>query len=115
VVDHTADLDAQVRAAAPEGVPAIIHLGGDLAQLAGLLSAGGRMSTTLGIAADQLPAVPAVNADSSTGTLTRLAADAAGGLRVPITRTYAFDDAPQALTDFTASKLGKLCRHKSEE
>jgi len=40
VVDHTADLDAQVRAAAPGGVPAFIHLASDLAQLAGLLSAG---------------------------------------------------------------------------
>ncbi|HSJ46183.1 MAG TPA: NADP-dependent oxidoreductase [Euzebyales bacterium] len=109
VVDYTADLDTQVRAIAPEGVPAIIHLAGDLAHLAGLLAARGRMSTTLGFATDQLSdGVMAVNADPSTETLTRLAADAARGLRVPITRSYALADAPQALTDFTTGKLGKL-------
>jgi len=108
VVDYTAELDGQVREIAPDGVPAIIHLAGDLVQLAGLLAAGGRMSTALGFAGDQPEGVIAVNADPSTDILTRLAADAARDLRVPITRTYALADAPQALTDFTTGKLGKL-------
>lgn len=108
VVDHTADLDGQVREIAPEGVPAIIHLAGDVEQLAGLLAAGGHMSTVLGFAGDQPDGVIPVNADPSADTLTHLAADAARDLRVPITRTYALADAPQALADFTAGKLGKL-------
>ena len=109
VVDYTGDLIAQVRAIAPDGVPAVVHLAGDGEQLAGLLAAGGRIASTLGYGSDQHAAAVAVMAIPDAVTLDRLAADAAGGaLRVPITRTYALEEAPQALADFSAAHHGKL-------
>ena len=109
VVDYTSHLAAQVRAIAPDGVPAVLHLAGDAEQLAGLLAAGGRIASTLGFGRDQHPAAVAVMADPNPVTLDRLAADAASGaLRVPITRTYPLEETPQALADFAAGSLGKL-------
>jgi NADPH:quinone reductase-like Zn-dependent oxidoreductase len=109
VVDYTSDLDAQVRAFASDGVPTIIHLAGDARQLAGLLTAGGRIFSALGFGPDQHPAVTAVNADPTPDTLARIAGDAAAGrIRVPITRTFTLDQAPRALTAFNNGKLGKL-------
>jgi len=55
VVDYTGDLAAQVRAVAPDGVAAAVHLAGDGAQVAGLLADGGRMASTLGYGPDQHP------------------------------------------------------------
>lgn len=43
VVDHTGDIDAQVRALAPAGVSAAVHLAGDPGVLAGLLVGGGAL------------------------------------------------------------------------
>jgi NADPH:quinone reductase-like Zn-dependent oxidoreductase len=109
VVDYTGDLSAQVRAIAPEGVPTIVHLAGDGEQLAGLLAPGGHIASTLGYGPDQHAAAVAVMADPDAATLDRLAADAASGvMRVPITRSYPLDQAPQALADFAAGSLGKL-------
>jgi NADPH:quinone reductase-like Zn-dependent oxidoreductase len=110
VVDYAGDLSAQVRAIAPEGVPAIVHLAGDGARLADLLAPGGRIASTMGYGPDQHAAAVAVMANPNAATLDRLATDAASGrLRVPITRTYPLEEAPQALADFTAgSHQGKL-------
>jgi NADPH:quinone reductase-like Zn-dependent oxidoreductase len=109
VVDYAGDVVAQVRAIAPEGVPAIVHLAGDAGQLADLLTAGGRLASTLGFGRDQHPAAIAVMASPATATLERLAADAASGrLRVPVTRTYPLAEAPQALADFGGVHHGKL-------
>ena len=108
-VDYGGDLTAQVRAIAPDGVTAVAHLAGDAGRLAGLLAAGGRLASTLGFGPEQHPAAVAVMASPEAATLDRLAADAAGGrLRVPITRTYTLEEAPQALADFAAGSLGKL-------
>ena len=52
VVDHTAELESQVRAIAPQGVDAVLHLAGDGGQLLGLLAAGGRLVSTLGFGQD---------------------------------------------------------------
>jgi hypothetical protein len=58
---------------------------------------------------DQHPAAVSVSANPTPATLDRLAADvAAGRLRLPISRTYDLDAAPQALEDFPAGTLGKL-------
>jgi NADPH:quinone reductase-like Zn-dependent oxidoreductase len=109
VVDYAGDLAAQVRAIAPAGLPAIVHLAGDAAQLAGLLATGGRIVSTLGFGPDQQPAATAVMASPTTATLERLAADAASGrLRVPITHTYRLEETPQALADFGGAHHGKL-------
>ena len=50
-----------------------------------------------------------VIADPQQGVLDRLAADVvAGRLRVPVTRTYALDDVPEALEDFRKGTVGKF-------
>jgi NADPH:quinone reductase-like Zn-dependent oxidoreductase len=109
VVDYSGDLGNQVRAIAPQGVPAIVHLAGDAGQLVGLLAAGGRIASTLGYGPDQNAAAVAVMASPDAATLDRLAADAASGvLRVPITRTYPLKETPQALADFSGPHHGKL-------
>jgi NADPH:quinone reductase-like Zn-dependent oxidoreductase len=109
VVDYAGDLEAQVRAIAPDGVPAIVHLAGDGAQLAGLLAARGRLVSTLGFGPDQHPDAVALMASPRMTTLDRLAADAASGhLQVPITRTYTLEATPQALADFGRPHQGKL-------
>ncbi len=110
VVDYTGDLAAQVRAIAPQGVPAIVHLAGDGAQLAGLLAGGGRLASLLGFGPDQHPGAVAVAASAAPATLGRLGADvASGALRVPITHTYSLDEAPHAFVDFAAGAYpGKL-------
>jgi NADPH:quinone reductase-like Zn-dependent oxidoreductase len=108
-VDYTADLPAQVRAIAPDGVAAVVHLAGDAAALAGLLTADGRLASTLGFGPDQHPGATAIMASPDPATLDRLAADvAAGRVRVPVTSTYSLGDVPKALARFSAGKLGKL-------
>lgn len=113
LVDFTGDLDAQVRALAPNGVDMVLHLAGDGAQLAALLRPGGRIASTLGFGPDAVQGqdvtAHAVMADASTQTLTALAADAASGaLRVPVTATYPLEQAPKAFAAFGSGALGKL-------
>ena len=113
LVDYTGDLDGQVRALAPGGVAAALHLAGDGNQIAGLVADGGRLVSTLGFTGEgltdrDLTVVP-VMADPGDAILTRLAADAASGLiRVPITATYPLERASQAFADFGSGALGKL-------
>ncbi|MEU7860634.1 NADP-dependent oxidoreductase [Nonomuraea sp. NPDC049141] len=110
VVDHSGDLAAQVRALAPGGVTAGLHLAGDGALVADLVTDGGRFASTLGFApeGDRLAAT-AVMADPTVAVLDRLAADAAGGaIRVPVTRSYPLAEAAQAFDDFGAGAIGKL-------
>ncbi|SEL54447.1 NADPH:quinone reductase [Blastococcus sp. DSM 46786] len=109
-VDYTGDVAAQVRAIAPEGVGAIVHLAGDGAELAGLLKPGGKIGSTMGYGPEQNPAATFVMANPSADTLARLAADAAAGrIRVPITVTYSLDDVPRAFEDFRSGTRGKIC------
>lgn len=109
VIDHTDDLAGHVRAIAPDGVDAVVHLAGDPSPLLELLADGGRLVSALGFGADQHPAALAIMADPTATTLDRLAAEVvAGRLEVPVSRTYPLDQTPRALTDFTQGKLGKL-------
>ncbi|AWS48599.1 NADP-dependent oxidoreductase [Streptosporangium sp. 'caverna'] len=113
IVDYSGDLAAQVRALAPNGVAAALHLAGDGQQIAGLVADGGRLASTLGLTSEALPGrdltVVAVMANPDEATLTRLAADAvSGAVRVPITTTYPIEQTPQAFADFGAGALGKL-------
>lgn len=113
IVDYTGDLTAQVRALAPDGVHAVLHLAGDGTQLAELLAPGGRLASTLGVGADALGRTDvtaiAIMSNPDQATLDRLAADAAAGrLRVPVTRTYLLHEVPQALADFGAGAVGKF-------
>jgi NADPH:quinone reductase-like Zn-dependent oxidoreductase len=109
VVDHTADLAAAVRAIAPDGVDAILHLAGDGAALAGLLADKGRLASTLGLGPDQHPAAVAIMATPTAETLDRLAGDvAAGRINVPVSRTYPLAEVPAAFGDFAGGTIGKL-------
>jgi NADPH:quinone reductase-like Zn-dependent oxidoreductase len=109
VVDYTGDVAAQVRAIAPDGVDAIVHLAGDGAALAELLTPGGKIGSTLGYGADQNPAATFVMANPSADTLGRLAADAAAGrIRVPVTVTFSLEEAPQAFEAFRSGTRGKV-------
>ncbi|MDQ0578758.1 NADP-dependent oxidoreductase [Streptomyces rishiriensis] len=113
VVDHTADLDAQVRALAPEGVDVVLHLAGDAGQLAGLLREGGRIASTLGLTQEAVGTggviVHPIMADPNPRTLATLADRvAAGELRVPVTATFSLQEAPEAFDAFRAGTLGKI-------
>lgn len=109
IVDYTADLVEQVRAIAPNGVDAVIHLAGDPAALTAVLAEGGHFASTLGFGPNQHLSAIAVMANPAAATLDRVAADvAAGRLRVPVSRTYELDDAAAAFNDFGAGSLGKL-------
>ncbi|MFE9689533.1 NADP-dependent oxidoreductase [Micromonospora sp. NPDC005806] len=108
VVDYTGDLAAQVRAVAPGGVSAVVHLAGDGAQLAGLLAPDGRLASTIGFGPDQHPAATSIMGNPTAETLDRLAGDVvAGRVRVPSSRRYDLAEVPQALADFGGA-LGKL-------
>jgi NADPH:quinone reductase-like Zn-dependent oxidoreductase len=112
-VDYTADLAAQVRALAPEGVDVVLHLAGDAGSLLELVTGGGRLASTLGFdqeqAGDRNVVVSAVRATPDAETLTRLASEVgSGALRVVVQRTYSLGDAPAALRDFGEGTRGKL-------
>jgi NADPH:quinone reductase-like Zn-dependent oxidoreductase len=113
VVDHTADLPAQVRALRPGGIDAVLHLAGDGPQLAGLLVPGGRFASTLGVGSEQLAGqnvrATSIVASPDSATLDLLAAEAAAGrLRAPIQHTYTLEELGQALSDFAGGTRGKL-------
>ncbi|MEV8533605.1 NADP-dependent oxidoreductase [Streptomyces sp. NPDC051211] len=112
-VDHTGDLDAQVREIAPEGVAAAVHLAGDPAQLAGLVAAGGRLASTLGFGPEQAEGLPltvtSVLANPDTATLDGLAAAVvAGTVKVPLGATYGLDSVAEAFGAFGAGTIGKI-------
>lgn len=113
VVDHTGDVAAQVRAIAPNGVTAAVHLAGDPEQLVKLLAEGGRLASTLGFGPEQAGrgdiTVTSVMANPDTATLDRLAAAvAAGTLQVPIGQTYPLDAVAEAVGAFGAGTVGKI-------
>src|SRR3954452_20236415 len=109
VVDHTGDLPAQIRAAAPQGVDVIVHLAGDGSVLAQLLTEKGRIASTIGYGPDQHPAATFIMANPAPATLDRLAADlAAGRVTVPVERTYPLEEVPAAFGDFAGGTRGKI-------
>ncbi|MGN8245177.1 NADP-dependent oxidoreductase [Cellulomonas soli] len=113
VVDYRQDVAAQVLAAHPGGVDAVIHLAGDAATLLPALRAGGRFASTLVMSPDQLPTdaatVVPVFATPTTATLDRLADDSAQRhTTVTIERTYPLDQVGRAFADFGAGTVGKL-------
>lgn len=108
VVDPSGDLASQVRAIAPQGVDAIIHLAGDASALPELLSPTGKIASALGFGPDKHPAAIAIMASANEGTLNHLAAEVvAKRIHVPITATFTLDEVPSAITAFSSGKLGK--------
>jgi NADPH:quinone reductase len=113
VVDYTGDIAAQLRAVAPDGVDAVVHLAGDAVELANLIRVGGRFTTLLsadpGQAEERGITATATYATPHRATLEKLASDIiAGRIRIPVQRSYALNEVPQAFTDFSAGTIGKL-------
>jgi NADPH:quinone reductase-like Zn-dependent oxidoreductase len=112
-VDHTGDLPAAVRSAAPEGVTKVLHAAGDPAVLAGLLAVGGRLVSVVGATAEQagrddvtvIGVMAMYTPEKLHGLLEQVAA---GELTVSVATTHPLDDAADALAAFGAGKLGKI-------
>ncbi len=112
-VNYSGDVAGAVRAECPDGVDALIHLGGDANQLAVTVKSGGRLVSTLILSPDAFAGRPitasGIAGDPSVARLDRLAEEAASGrLRIVIQRTYALEQVPQAFADFAAGTMGKL-------
>ncbi len=109
VVDGRADLDSQVKAIAPNGVDAIVHLAGDATALVDLLADGGQIASLLGFGPDKHASAIAIMGNPDETTLNRLASDIASKkIRVPITQTISLEEVPAAVASFAGGKLGKI-------
>ena len=112
VVDHQADLAAQVRAAAPDGVDAVAHLAGD-PSVVELVRDGGRFASTLVQSPEQVPTQTAtvipVFANPTPQTLARCAASqATGATTVAIQDVYPLQQLQAAFDAFAQGTLGKI-------
>jgi NADPH:quinone reductase-like Zn-dependent oxidoreductase len=113
VVDYTGDVAADVRALAPEGVDRALHAAGDVTSVAALVRPGGLLASMLGATPDGVGrtdfTVTAVVAHATPEKLADLLERVASAqLKVPVTTTVPFDDAPDALDAFRAGTLGKV-------
>jgi NADPH:quinone reductase-like Zn-dependent oxidoreductase len=113
VIDYTGDLPSQVRAIAPDGVDAVIHLAGDALEIASLVRPGGRFASTVSVGADQIGR-PDLHAVAVMATPTRevledlAALVAKGEIELPLTRTVVLEEVPRAIADFSQGTLGKI-------
>lgn len=111
-VDYTQDVPTQVKALAPEGVDAVLHLAGDLPELIALARDGGAVASTM--AAPEAPEgrtlrTVMVMANPTAETLSTLAGHvAAGALSVPVTSVYDLEQAAEAFAVFGAGTVGKI-------
>jgi NADPH2:quinone reductase len=102
-VDYGRDVVAQVREAHPDGVDALmiaVHVGDGFEALAGLVRDGGAIATTVGGPDEvgrgiSLTSVSAQADPAPFAEVLRLAGE--GSLTVPLTKTYRFDELPEAL------------------
>jgi NADPH:quinone reductase-like Zn-dependent oxidoreductase len=106
IVDYRGDVAAAIRAAHPDGIAALIdavNRGDAHGSLAGLVGEGGKVATTTGSADVETLATRGIGAANVVGQadpgqfadVVRMAAE--GTLTVPITRTFAFEELPEAL------------------
>jgi NADPH:quinone reductase len=106
VVDYSGDVVAAVREKHPGGVDSLIvavHVGDEFGPTADLVKDGGKVASTVGGADPEAFAGRNITAANVYGqsdpeafrTVLRMAAD--GELNVPITRTFTFDELPEAL------------------
>jgi NADPH:quinone reductase-like Zn-dependent oxidoreductase len=106
VVDYTGDVVEAVRAFHPDGIDALIdavNRGDAHGAIAALVKEGGHVATTTGAADIEVLGARGVGAanvyaqsdPSQFERVLRMASD--GELQVPIRRTFAFEDLPQAL------------------
>jgi NADPH:quinone reductase-like Zn-dependent oxidoreductase len=113
VVDYTGDVAAAVLALAPDGVDRALHAAGDATSIAAHLRPGGLLASMLGATSDSVGrddiTVTAVRAHATPEKLAELLENVADGrLKVHITTTISFDDAPDALAAFRSGTLGKV-------
>jgi NADPH:quinone reductase-like Zn-dependent oxidoreductase len=108
VVDY-ADLKGNVRALAPDGVDAALHLAGDGAAVAGLVRDGGRFATTMhyvpereGISAAAVMAMP------TRETLEGLAREAVEGRLRVVVSSYPLEEFGKAFSEFSGGTVGKV-------
>jgi NADPH:quinone reductase-like Zn-dependent oxidoreductase len=106
IVDYSGDVVAAMLGRYPEGVDGLIvaaHVGDGFGALTDLVKKGGRIASTVGGADVEALAQRGVVATNVVGhadpeTFARVVQMAADGmLSVPITRSFAFDELPQAL------------------
>ena len=112
VVDHQADLAAQVRAAAPGGVDAIAHLAGD-ASVVELVCEGGRFASTLVQSPEQVPTQTAtvipVFANPTREVLDQCAQSlASGDTTLTVQQVFPLDQLQAAFNTFGQGTLGKV-------
>jgi NADPH:quinone reductase-like Zn-dependent oxidoreductase len=111
-VNHTADLTAQVRSIAPEGVDVLVHLAGPF-DVVELVRPGGRFVSTLLASAEQVTTDTAtvipVQANPTPDDLGRSAASLARGETVVhIQQVYSLEQVNDAFDQFARGTLGKL-------
>ncbi|GAA1948738.1 NADP-dependent oxidoreductase [Microbacterium deminutum] len=112
-VDY-ADLEEEVRAIAPEGVDAAVHLIGDVGQVGSLVRDGGRLVSPVAYAFEGPDAERirfATIAGYSTGDGLRKLADLVdqGALRVIVDREKSLDDTEAAFAEYAADhKIGNI-------
>lgn len=112
VIDRTGDVLAQVRAVAPQGVDAVVHLAGDVDVLAAVKD-GGRFVSTLVMDPSQLPSETATVVPvyaAATPELLRTIAElhANGTTRVEVQAVYPLAQVSDAFAAFAAGTIGKL-------
>jgi NADPH:quinone reductase-like Zn-dependent oxidoreductase len=111
-VDYTQDVTAQVRAIAPGGVDAVLHLAGDLTELTALARDGGAVVSALATpeaSEDRRLQTTVIWANPNAVTLSILAEQVvAGTLSVPVTSAYDLEQAAEAFAAFGAGTLGKI-------
>jgi NADPH:quinone reductase-like Zn-dependent oxidoreductase len=115
VIDYTQDVTAQVRAIAPDGVDAVLHLAGDLAELTALTRDGGAITSALTLAPvpeaseDRKLQTTVLRSNPTADTLSTLAGQvASGALNVPVNSEFDLERAPEAFAAFGAGTLGKI-------
>jgi len=112
-VDYTGDVAAQVLAAHPEGVDAVLHFAGDPAALLTAIKKDGGFVSTIAQSAEQIGAddirFASVYANPSSATLERVAQNQAEErTTVTVQRIYRLDDAADAFSHFAGGTRGKL-------
>jgi NADPH:quinone reductase-like Zn-dependent oxidoreductase len=112
LVDYAEDVTAQVRELAPDGVDAVLHLAGDLAELTALARDGGAVASALAVPEapeDRKLQTSMIWSNPTVDTLSMLAGQvAAGALSVPVSSVFDLEQAAEAFAAFGAGTVGKI-------